>query len=400
MLTENCGGIHMFQLPTAVQTCLQTLRSAGIDAYLVGGCVRDLLLQMTPTDYDITVNVSPATVKQLFDRTIDTGLRHGTVTVLQDGMPIEITQMRKDGLYTDHRRPDIILPSTSLTEDLARRDFTINAIALDDNGNIFDPFHGQQDLHRKILRTVGDPNQRFNEDALRILRLFRFAAKLRFFIEPNTLSNALQQTRLLRYISAERIFAELIKTVTASEPEQLTPLLQYGGLSFIGLQYHRPLTPLSALPPRRNPRFAGLLYLCGADAEQTCAALKTDKKLRRYCVFMLRALQQPEDHSPYALKKLMFESDFSTVSDLLCLRAACSGRSDTQWQQDLRQLRQSPIYLQDLQINGAQLKTLGIRPVAMTPTLRYLMDCVHKDPSCNQEQQLLQLAQKYNETCD
>ena len=390
----------MFQLPTAVQFCLQTLRSAGIEAYLVGGCVRDLLLQTQPADYDITVNASPETVKQLFAHTIDTGLRHGTITVLQDGMPIEITQMRKDGRYTDHRRPDIVLPSTSLTEDLARRDFTINAIALDDSGNIFDPFHGQQDLNEKILRTVGDSNQRFNEDALRILRLFRFAAKLRFTIDPNTLNSALKQAELLHFISVERIFAELIKTVTAPEPDRLTPLLQCGGLAFSGLQYHRPLLPLSKLPVRRNLRFAGLLYLCDADAEQTCTMLKTDKKLRRYCKFILHALQQPEIDSPYALKKLLFQSDFPTVSDLLCLRAICTGRSDTQWQQMLQQLQQTPIYLRDLKINGTQLKALGIRNTAISQTLLYLIDCVHKDPSCNQTQQLLQLAEKYNESHD
>ena len=202
----------MQALPKQVDTVLAALRSEGYSPYLVGGCVRELLRGREPSDYDMTSDAPPQEVLRIFGSAAHpTGLAHGTVTVVSGGLLVEITTMRRDGAYHDNRHPDSVTFGTSIEEDLARRDFTVNAIALSPSGALIDPFGGQEDLKRGILRCVGEPERRFAEDALRILRLVRFCSVLGFEAEEKTAAAAHEARGLLANIAHERVYAELNK---------------------------------------------------------------------------------------------------------------------------------------------------------------------------------------------
>ena len=208
-------------IPEQVNSILESLQKAGYEAYVVGGCVRDALLGREPHDWDITTSALPMEVKSVFSRTIDTGLQHGTVTVLCGGTGYEVTTFRVDGVYEDGRHPKEVTFTPSLREDLKRRDFTINAMAYNNESGLVDLFGGQQDLENGIVRAVGDPVQRFTEDALRIMRAIRFSAQLGYEIEPETLRAASALAPNLRRISSERIREELEKTLVSDRPELL-----------------------------------------------------------------------------------------------------------------------------------------------------------------------------------
>ena len=208
------------------QNVLQRLETAGHEAYLVGGCVRDLLRGVTPHDCDITTSARPEAVLALFEGfAIPTGLQHGTVTVREGGENFEVTTFRADGVYTDHRRPDSVQFSDSLEEDLRRRDFTVNAMAMDRRGNVYDFHGGADDLQRGILRCVGEPQRRFDEDALRIMRALRFAATLTFAIEEKTAAAMECCAPLLRHIAAERLHEEMTKLLLGDGAAEI--LLRY-----------------------------------------------------------------------------------------------------------------------------------------------------------------------------
>ena len=199
-------------LPKEVDTVIAALQSAGYSPYLVGGCVREMLRGKAPSDYDMTSDAPPQEVLRLFgERAHPTGLQHGTVTVVSGGLPIELTTMRRDGAYKDNRHPDSVTFGTSIEEDLARRDFTVNAIALSPNGTLVDPFGGQADLKAGVLRCVGEPKRRFEEDALRILRLVRFCSVLGFSAEDETARAAREARGSLAHIAHERVYAEMNK---------------------------------------------------------------------------------------------------------------------------------------------------------------------------------------------
>lgn len=194
---------------------LRKLEKSGFEAYIIGGCVRDMIMGRQVNDFDITTNALPEQIIEVFadEKTIPTGIKHGTVTIMYENEPFEVTTFRIDGEYSDCRRPDSVEFTSSLREDCARRDFTMNAIAMDCNGNISDFFGGIQDIEKRIIRCVGDPEQRFMEDALRILRAVRFSSTLEFDIEENTAEFALKLRKNLDFVSAERIRAELIKLI-------------------------------------------------------------------------------------------------------------------------------------------------------------------------------------------
>ena len=213
----------MMQLPAQVHSALSRLNAAGFAAYVVGGCVRDLLMGRTPGDYDITTAALPEETAAVFagERVIETGLQHGTVTVLTDGMPLEITTFRVDGAYSDARHPDAVRFTRSLREDLARRDFTMNAIAWNPESGLADPFGGEADIRAHVIRCVGDPETRFREDALRILRCLRFSAVLGFSIDPATAAAAEANRGLLSRISAERVASDLKKLVCGADARRV-----------------------------------------------------------------------------------------------------------------------------------------------------------------------------------
>ncbi|MCL2401850.1 MAG: polynucleotide adenylyltransferase [Oscillospiraceae bacterium] len=210
---------------------LHRLIAAGFDAHLVGGCVRDTLLKRPVTDWDIATSATPAEVERLFDKTIKTGERFGTITVIHDGVPMEVTTYRRDGIYRDNRHPAHVTFGASLDEDLLRRDFTINAMAMTESGEIIDPVGGLRDLERGVIRAVGDPAQRFTEDALRMFRAFRFKAQLGFTIAPETLQAILKHAHTAGAISPERIAAELTKTLMSDNPDTVWEITESGLLA-------------------------------------------------------------------------------------------------------------------------------------------------------------------------
>ncbi len=216
------------QMPEAANYIIQTLMAHGYEAYIVGGCVRDSVLGRTPQDWDITTSATPEQTKALFRRTIDTGIEHGTVTIMMDHVGYEVTTYRVDGKYEDHRRPKEVTFTASLLEDLKRRDFTINAMAYNEQEGLVDIFGGAEDLRRGIIRCVGVPQERFDEDALRILRAVRFAAQLDFEIEAKTRQAIREKAEFLRDISAERIQVELTKLITSDHPECIIDAYELG----------------------------------------------------------------------------------------------------------------------------------------------------------------------------
>lgn len=215
-------------IPSKVEQILEILEKNGYEAYAVGGCVRDSVLGRTPDDWDITTSAKPEQVKALFRRTVDTGLQHGTVTVLMDKEGFEVTTYRVDGEYEDARHPKEVTFTASLEEDLKRRDFTINAMAYNPSRGIVDLFHGMEDLRNKIIRCVGNPVERFTEDALRILRAVRFSAQLGFQIEDGTRTALKRLAPNLEHVSAERIQTELLKLLVSPHPDYLRTAYEAG----------------------------------------------------------------------------------------------------------------------------------------------------------------------------
>ncbi|TCT13945.1 tRNA nucleotidyltransferase (CCA-adding enzyme) [Natranaerovirga pectinivora] len=213
-------------LPNEVISIIDQLQESGYSAHVVGGCVRDSLLGRKPEDWDITTSAKPEEVKKLFQKTIDTGLQHGTVTILIDNKSYEVTTYRIDGKYLDNRRPESVEYTQDLIEDLKRRDFTINAMAYNNEDGLVDVFDGIKDLKEGIIKCVGNPIERFNEDALRMLRAIRFAAQLSFKIEQNTEIAIKKLSRNINNISAERILVELTKLLISNNPQLIKKLYE------------------------------------------------------------------------------------------------------------------------------------------------------------------------------
>lgn len=204
---------------------LEKFNKAGYEAYFVGGCVRDFLLGCEFSDIDITTNALPEEVKKIFRKSIDTGIQHGTVTILVNGESYEVTTFRTEDDYIDHRTPEKVEFVSNLRDDLDRRDFTINAMALDSKGKLYDYHNGKNDLTNKIIKTVNNPNERFFEDALRMLRAFRFSSKLGFEIEDNTLVAIKKNTELIKFVSIERIVNEFKKLLAGIGSKRSLELL-------------------------------------------------------------------------------------------------------------------------------------------------------------------------------
>lgn len=215
-------------LPDKVKFIIDTLTRAGYEAYAVGGCVRDSVLGRVPVDWDITTSASPYRVKELFPKTVDTGIKHGTVTVMEGKEGFEVTTYRIDGEYEDFRHPREVTFTSDLVEDLKRRDFTINAMAYNESEGLIDIFGGISDIERKVIRCVGNPKDRFTEDALRMMRAVRFAAQLGFVIEDETKDAVTQLAPNLSGISAERIQTELVKLLVSGHPEEMRTVYETG----------------------------------------------------------------------------------------------------------------------------------------------------------------------------
>ncbi|MCI8550946.1 MAG: CCA tRNA nucleotidyltransferase [Lachnospiraceae bacterium] len=260
------------EIPAHVAFIINTLERAGFEAYAVGGCVRDTLLNRVPEDWDITTSAVPRQVKQLFKRTVDTGIQHGTVTVLLEKSGYEVTTYRLDGEYEDARHPKDVTFTASLTEDLKRRDFTINAMAYSPKTGIVDEFHGMEDLQAGIIRAVGIAKERFTEDALRILRAVRFSAQLGFAIENETAKAMKEMAGQLSMISKERIQAELNKLLCSAHPEYFRRAYELGITAVIMPEFDRIMET-----PQRN-RYHNLSV--GEHTLETLRHIRGDHLLR------------------------------------------------------------------------------------------------------------------------
>lgn len=264
-------------LPDNVRKIIEILEKNGYEGYAVGGCVRDSLLGRVPNDWDITTSASPMQVKSLFSRTVDTGIQHGTVTIMMGKEGYEVTTYRLDGEYEDSRHPKEVTFTSSLTEDLRRRDFTINAMAYNDSQGLVDVFGGREDMENGVIRCVGEPDDRFEEDALRIMRAVRFSAQLGFAVEEKTAAAIRKLAGNLAFISAERIQTELVKLITSPHPEYIRMAWEYGITAVILPEFDRTMET-----PQNNP------HHCYNVGEHTLIAVKSienDKCLRLAALF-------------------------------------------------------------------------------------------------------------------
>ncbi|MDO5418012.1 MAG: polynucleotide adenylyltransferase, partial [Lachnospiraceae bacterium] len=226
------------EIPEAVEEIIGRLNRCGYEAFAVGGCVRDTLLGREPGDWDITTSASPYQVKEIFRRTIDTGIQHGTVTIMKNHVGYEVTTYRIDGEYEDGRHPKSVQFTSSLKEDLRRRDFTINAMAYSHETGIVDEFGGMEDLAAKTIRCVGNPMDRFTEDALRILRAIRFSAQLDFAIEQKTRDAIAVIAPNIAKVSKERIQVELTKLLLSDHPEKMAEVYEMGISPYVSKGFH------------------------------------------------------------------------------------------------------------------------------------------------------------------
>lgn len=261
--------IHM---PKAVKEIIATLQQNHYEAYAVGGCVRDSILGREPNDWDITTSASPEEVKALFRRTIDTGIEHGTVTIMVDKVGYEVTTYRIDGKYEDGRHPTEVTFTRNLKEDLLRRDFTVNAMAYNDTDGLVDIFGGLEDIENKVIRCVGDPRARFTEDALRLLRAIRFAAQLGYTIEDETRAAMKEIAGNLTKISAERIQTELVKTLVSPNPVMLKDAYELGLTKYFMPEFDR------AMETMQHNRHH--MYTVGEHSLVATAYIRSDKVLR------------------------------------------------------------------------------------------------------------------------
>ena len=265
------------KLPATVKAVLDSLHAAGYEAYAVGGCVRDSILGRRPDDWDITTSALPEQVKAIFNRTVDTGIAHGTVTVLIGSKAHEVTTYRIDGTYKDGRHPEEVTFTASLPEDLKRRDFTINAMAYNEEEGLVDLHGGLEDLQKKMVRCVGDPMERFSEDALRILRAVRFSAQLNFGIDRDTVAGIIRLAPNLSKISAERICTELVKLITSDHPDYLKVAYEAGITRIVLPEFDAMMET-----PQNNPHHC---YTVGEHTLKSMCAVEADRVLRLTMLF-------------------------------------------------------------------------------------------------------------------
>ena len=448
-------------LPGDVSRIINTLTDAGYEAYAVGGCVRDSLLGRVPADWDITTSALPRDVKRLFRRTVDTGIQHGTVTVMFKMKGYEVTTYRIDGHYSDGRHPDSVTFAASLEEDLKRRDFTINAMAYNSAVGLVDIFGGKDDLEAGIVRAVGVAEERFNEDALRIMRAFRFAAQLGFVIDDETRKAASKLAENLRMVSAERIRIELTKLADSPHPELIGEMYRAGitkyflpeldeamecaqnnihhcftvgehileamksfekpaGLTDREFEYIRLALLFHDLGKSRCKitgddgvdHFHGHAKISEAMSREIMKRLKFDNEtIKTVSALVLYHDARPEP-APAYVRRAMNKMGTDIFRLFLCVQKAdIMGQSDYKREEKLSYLEElgrvyeqvvetgDPINVSELAINGSDLMEMGVRPgPLMGEILKKLLDLVLEDPSCNTKQALREKVRELNLT--
>lgn len=436
-------------LPEKVKFIINKLQEHGYEGYAVGGCVRDAMLSRIPQDWDITTSAKPEEVKALFGHTIDTGIRHGTVTVMLGHEGFEVTTYRIDGEYEDARHPKEVQFTSNLLEDLKRRDFTINAMAYNEKDGLVDAFDGLGDLKRGIIRCVGTPEERFTEDALRMLRAVRFAAQLGFEIEEHTKEAIKKLAPNLSKVSAERIQIELVKLLTSPHPEEIRTAWEIG-LTKVFLPefdkmmettqnhpHHKytvgehTIAALQNTAPKKVLRLAILLHdiakpTCkttdengmdhfyghqpkgGELAKRILRRLKFDNDTtNRVCKLVVCHDSRPEP-TEKAVRKAVFKNGIEQYPLLFEVqRADILAQSEFQKEEKLKMIdlyekeyqniieREQCLSLKELAIGGADLIALGMQPgKAIGEMLNRLLEIVLEDPERNTKEKLIELVHK------
>ena len=384
-----------FFVPEYVLNAIDTIERAGYCVYMVGGCVRDLLLNRTPKDYDLCSNAPCEDIMQIFEKTIPTGIKHGTVTVIINHNAIEITRMRTDGDYSDFRRPDSVAFTDDITADLSRRDFTINAMAMNSAYDILDPFEGQADLKHGIIRCAGDPKLRFSEDALRILRALRFAARLNFHIEPATIEAAVDLCANLQSIAPERIFSEIREILASNKPEVLDPVIMAGGLEFLHI-VRRSVKRLGRLDSDLAVRIAALCHLCGTNPNILCTRLRTNNHLKTQANSLYEHTQIPLPRSLYAFKAVFFDMDKALWMKSLEIRKEMFDEYDNMLYNEVKGavFENHPVTISELNIGGDDLIALGIHGRDISRVLQILLSYIHRFPEQNNKTVLTEYARE------
>lgn len=407
------------QLPKEVEEIIGRLNEAGFEAYAVGGCVRDTLLGRVPGDWDITTSAMPMDVKHIFKRTVDTGIQHGTVTVLMHGTGYEVTTYRIDGEYEDGRHPKSVTFTSNLLEDLKRRDFTINAMAYSHISGIVDAFEGQQDLAEKRIRCVGNATERFTEDALRILRAVRFAGQLGFVIDLDTYQAMREIAPNLSHVSKERILTELLKLLNSAHPEHLLDVWDTNMASYITQDFPKIfsqtdrkeletcLLRIAQLPPRQHMRIAAVCsHLKPSEVKKILVDLKADNDTIKKSSVLVRLLDEPILTDKPSIRKKLSEVGPELFLDYLQVKyLLLHGPMDCEdkkcvWEQEKKLTEeilkdQDCISLQMLKVNGGDLIKAGMKPgKAMGEMLQELLEMVFQEPSKNDKEQLLEIVRE------
>jgi tRNA nucleotidyltransferase (CCA-adding enzyme) len=365
---------------------LKKINGQGFSAYIVGGSVRDHIMNKKPVDIDITTDALPDDIKKIFTYTIDTGIAHGTVTVIEDDDKYEITTFRTDGKYSDGRRPADVRFIDDLKTDLSRRDFTINAMALDADGNLIDPFNGRIHISEKKIKAIGDPDIRFTEDALRMMRAVRFACQLGFSIEPVTLASIRRNRKKINNVSTERITSEIIKMVNSKHVELISYL--YKTKIINELDGHATLCDaniLKRIPPRYNYRLYAFMNLASIGTKSLSLS---KSNLEYYSYYFM-----PIENNRMFLKDLLRRYDLELIIKILFFRSYYE--DSDYYLSAIEQIRDiikyhEPYMLSQLALNGNDLINLGMtNGPEIGKTLNSLLDLVMLHPDMNVKEKLI-----------
>jgi len=380
-------------LPEDVRKIIKSLEQHGHDAYIVGGCVRDSILGVKPKDWDITTSARPDDIVKIFPKTIETGIKHGTVTVLINRRGYEVTTYRIDGEYLDNRRPEQVTFTSDIIEDLSRRDFTVNAIAYNPKSGFVDPFDGQVDINRRLIRCVGIPEHRFGEDALRMLRAVRFAGQLGFEVDESALQSIKALAPNLANISAERVREELAKLLCSPNVQAIKLLETTGLIWYIIPSYkgdtNKTISLLSVCPGNENLRLAIFFEYAGQDSFNLLRALRFDNKTTKEVSHYICMIHTIIPHDRYEIKKLMRKMPHDIFENLLLIQALFYPENTDKLSairheaKDIIEKREC-FTLADLSVTGSDLIDAGILPgKAVGDKLEELLDAVMRDHELN-----------------
>ena len=397
-------------LPPKVRYIINKIYQNNYEAYIVGGCVRDAILGFEPNDYDITTSASPNTIQEIFKdfKCIETGIEHGTVSVVIEDEIFEITTYRIEGEYKDHRRPDKVDFTDRLEEDLKRRDFTINAMAYNEKKGLIDLFGGKEDLNNKIIKTVGNPYDRFNEDGLRMIRAIRFSSKLNFTIEKETLKAIYDKSFIINNISLERITDEFTKIILSDKPENIKYLFETKLLKYLNIsnednidkltQFYNEIIILNKINKNLEKRLALLDYIIeknNINCKSFCNELIYSKKVIKNHNIILTLLKNIEiDHlNKVEIKKILSEVDRNLLEEYLDISGIIYDKEKKVDEiidilSEIEENNECYI-IKNLKVNGRDIMSLGYKNKEVGEVLNYLLEIVIEDYTLNKKDVLI-----------